>query len=197
MKPQNLIPWRKVSFWRCSACGECCKKFYVPLTMFEYVEIASIFGKNVIELDLGKAYLRKNALTKRCIFQKFKNGKWICGIQEVKPIACKLWPFIVLTKPKQKNDEALFDYKGETIYIYVDKRCPEVKIGNPTNYLINKVLPEIVNLSFNNKTKQVYSTSFLFIQQTLIRQIYKQLIKREKLIEEKYLIRYGPVAQLG
>lgn len=184
MKLQNLIPWKKVGFWHCSACGECCKKFKVPLTMFEYVEFTSKFGKNIVELDLGKAYLKSNPLTKRCIFQKFKNGKWICGIQEIKPIACKLWPFIILTKPKQKNDEALFYYKNEIVYIYVDVRCPEVKIGKPTSYLINKVLPEIVNLNFNNKIKQLYSTSFLFSLQSSIRQIYKLPIKKEKLIEE-------------
>ncbi|MBS7658612.1 MAG: YkgJ family cysteine cluster protein [Candidatus Bathyarchaeia archaeon] len=196
MNLQVLIPWRKTSFWYCSACGECCKKFHVPLTMFEYVEITSIFGKNVIELDLGKAYLRKNPLTKRCIFQKLKNKKWICGIQEIKPLACKLWPFIILTKSKQKNDEALFNYKGENFYIYVDKRCPNVKTGKPTNYLINKILPEVINLSINNKMKQVYSTSSQFTLQFLIRQIYKSLIKKER-IEEKMLVKYGPVAQLG
>jgi Fe-S-cluster containining protein len=179
MNFQSLIPWRKVSFWRCLACGECCKKFRVPLTMFEYVEITSKFGENIIELDLGKAYLRRNPLTGRCVFQKLKNENWICGIQEAKPIACKLWPFIILTKPKQKSDEALFIYKGENVYIYVDKRCPKVKIGKPTSYLINKVLPEVVNLNFNNKTKQFYSTSFLSPLQPAIRQIYKSPIKKE------------------
>ncbi|MEM2842258.1 MAG: YkgJ family cysteine cluster protein [Candidatus Bathyarchaeia archaeon] len=193
MNFQSLIPWRKVSFWLCSACGKCCIKFNVPLTITEYAKIMNRFGDAVIELDFGKAYLKKNPATGRCIFQKWRNGKWICGIQEIKPLACKLWPFIILNKPKM--DEALFTYIGEKFYIYLDKHCPEVKIGKPTNYLTNKVLPEIVKLSLNEKFKQVYSTALL--PQAILHQIYKLPNKKETLIRENLHQIIGPVAQLG
>jgi len=156
------IPWARVRDWNCLACGECCKWFVIPLRADELARILHTFGEWAIEFRLGKAYIRKPF--SRCIFQYRRQDKWLCALQEVdmKPVACKLWPFIPLTKPKYGRDqEAAFEHLGERFYVYVDPRCPGISLGRPSSHLVQRVLPEIIELRLGMRTRQNFTTSRL------------------------------------
>jgi len=158
-----FLPWRKVRYWECLACGDCCKWFRVPLRMDEYANILKNYGSSFVKIDIGKVYLAKRH-DGRCIFQFQSSGRWVCGIQASKPIACKQWPFIVVKKPLFGHaDMALIRWYESNYYIYVDPRCRGVALGNPSTILLDKILPEVLNLSQGIRTDQYYSTSKIHI----------------------------------
>lgn len=156
------IPWARVRDWNCLACGECCKWFMIPLRADELARILHTFGEWAIEFKLTKPYIRKLYSGSRCIFQYKVQDKWLCILQEMgmKPVACKIWPFIPLIKPKYGRDqEAIFEYSGERFYIYVDPRCPGITIGRPSFHLKREVLPEVIELRLGIRTQQRSTTS--------------------------------------
>ncbi len=153
-----LVPWRKVENWLCVACGDCCKEFRVPLRAHEAARFASLFGYGCLELGLGGYRLRKG-LDGRCVFQVYRGGKWICGIQSVKPLACKLWPFFISDEPQDSKDEAEYEFKGYRFYVYVNTFCRGVIYGKPCDAFANKVIPELVELSLGLRKEQSLSTS--------------------------------------
>ena len=160
MEGYRLIPWGEVHSWSCNACGRCCRGYRVPLKMDEYVKIASRFGYGAVEVDLGKVYLKRD-LNKRCIFQHYWGGKWLCSLQEIKPLACKLYPFRILRKPRYpRGSGAYYKYRGVELYIYLDPNCPGIRLGSPSREFVSKVLPEIVEIGVGVRTKQYYSTDY-------------------------------------
>lgn len=191
MAPRSLIPWTKVRSWLCLACGECCKKFRVPLRAKEYAEIVSKFGYGAVTLDVGRAYLRGDPSTGRCVFQRKVGGRWVCGIQEMKPLACKLWPFAVLDKPRGGGGrEALYPRLGRKFYVYVDARCPGVELGAPSERFVAKVLPEVVKLSQGAEISQLYSTSPIPTLELQALTAEPKTTARETLIRPKNFIDY-------
>lgn len=125
----------------------------------EWLKLVNRYGAGVTRTGLNKFYLAKRS-DGSCIFLYNYFGKWLCGLQDMKPLACKLWPFKVLKKPKYGNpSEALFIYRGRPLYVYIDPFCPNLKWGRPTPELTYKVIPEVIELSMNIREKQVYSTS--------------------------------------
>lgn len=113
------MPWSRVHSWHCIACGECCKHFKVPLTFWEYLKFRKL---GVVE-ERRKYYLRK--INGRCPFQI---GRF-CGIQESKPLVCKLFPFTIR---QRGDDSALFYYGDDEYYVYVDVFCRNIVFGGPS-----------------------------------------------------------------
>jgi hypothetical protein len=113
------VPWSRVHSWHCIACGECCKHFKVPLTFWEYLKFRKL---GVVE-ERRKYYLRK--INGRCPFQI---GRF-CGIQESKPLVCKLFPFTIR---QRGDDSALFYYGDDEYYVYVDVFCRNIVFGGPS-----------------------------------------------------------------
>jgi len=160
------IPWRKVENWFCIACGDCCREFRVPLNAYEATKLAEIFGYDCLELGLKGYYLKKKP-NRRCIFQIYSGGRWICGIQGIKPLACRLWPFIVTQKPRYEyKDEAEFEFRGQKVYVYLNPYCRGIIYGTPSSIFIKKVIPEFVELSLGLRREQELSTSILVSAQT-------------------------------
>ena len=153
-----LVPWRKVENWLCVACGDCCREFRVPLRTYEAVRLANLFGYKCLELGLRGCRLRKRP-DGRCVFQVYREGKWICGIQSVKPLACKLWPFFISDEPQDSKDEAEYEFKGYRFYVYVNPFCRGVIYGKPCGAFAKKVIPEFIELSLGFREEQRLSTS--------------------------------------
>jgi len=127
--------------------------------MDEYVKIVAQYGYDTVELDLGKVYLQRG-LNSRCVFQQYWGGKWLCGLQAIKPLACKLYPFRVQNEPKYSGENnAYYNYKGTALYVYLDPHCPGIKFGTPSWDFLKRVLPEVVEIGLGVRTKQYYSTS--------------------------------------
>jgi len=122
------VPWTRVASWHCNACGICCYRYKVKLTFYEYLKLKPT---GLVEEKTGRYFIRK--IGNRCPFQAGK----LCSLQgERKPIACKLYPFLVRKKGK---DEALYEYDGEEFYVYITTDCPNVKLGRRLKSMENLV----------------------------------------------------------
>lgn len=154
-----LIPWTQVRSWSCKACGNCCVGYRVPLKMEEYVKVGRLYGPNVIEYGVGKAYL-KNKKNGRCVFQNPLMGRWICTLQGTKPTACRLFPFRIHNKPVyKKGDTASINFQGKTYYLYMDPDCQGVETGHPSPRFKDDIVPEIMSIGIGLPVKQKFTTS--------------------------------------
>lgn len=155
----GFVPWRYVNSWYCNGCGLCCKEFEVVLTFHEWLKITKTFGAGVTRAGLNKFYMGKRS-DGSCIFlYTAPDGKKLCGLQNNKPLACKVWPFKILNKPKYGGaKEAFFNYNGQDLFIYIDPFCPGIRWGPPSAELIYKVIPEFIEVASGIRQKQFYST---------------------------------------
>ncbi|MEM1990144.1 MAG: YkgJ family cysteine cluster protein [Candidatus Bathyarchaeia archaeon] len=166
-----FVPWSQVSLWRCNGCGICCREFEVVLTFQEWLNITKKYGVGVTRASLNKFYMGKKP-DGSCVFLYMApSGKWLCGLQRNKPLACKLWPFKILNKPKYGDPKkAAFEYYGHRFYVYVDSFCPGIYWGPPSAELIYKVIPEFIEIALGIRQEQIYSTmqmpSNIFILKT-------------------------------
>lgn len=137
--------------------------FRVPLKMNEFVKVANLYGTDKLVYGVGKAYL-KNHSNGRCVFQTPSMGRWICKLQGMKPVACKLFPFRIQKEPIYKRgDNSHINYGGKTYHLYLDPICQGIQIGRPTQHFVKKVVPEILRIGMGVAQKQRYTTSKHFL----------------------------------
>lgn len=155
----------------------------VPLSKSEYKLIKKLFGKDKIVEIKGRYFLVRRE-DGSCIF--LINN--ICSIQNYKPLACKLWPFYVYRKPLRDRDKklAIYSYKEEVFYIYVDPSCKGLNKGFTP---ISEIIKEAVKLYVGEQRKQVLTTHQTILTKKyaehLILQIDKNLIvKRPNLTND-------------
>ncbi len=117
------VPWRRVASWHCTACGECCRKFKPKLTFYEYLKLR---GTGFVEERVGRYYLKK--VNGSCPFQRGN----LCTLQgEMKPLSCKVFPFLVRKRPAKDAGLALYEL-DDVYYVYVSTDCPNVVLsGEP------------------------------------------------------------------
>jgi len=155
------IPWSYVKSWNCPACGLCCRGYNVVLGFNEWVNIVRTYGIGVTEPSINKFYLRKKG-DDTCIFLYKHFDTWLCGLQHMKPKACKLWPFKIQGKPKYgRPNEASYTYRGQKLFIYLDPSCIGIQWGTPTREFAYTTIPEIVEIALALRKKQFYSTANL------------------------------------
>ncbi len=155
----RLIPWTEVSSWACVACGKCCLGYRVPLKADEYARVANLYGHDVVDFGLGKVYL-KHGHGNRCIFQRPSQGRWVCSLQAIKPMACRLFPFRIQSKPVyERGDTSGYTFKGRTFYVYLDPECNGINVGHPSQRFLRQVLPEIIQIGMGVSYKQKFTTS--------------------------------------
>jgi len=159
MGDKALIPWSEVSSWSCVACGNCCVGYSVPLKADEYARVAQRYGFDVVDFGLGKVYLKRGQ-NNRCVFQRPSMGRWICSLQGIKPLACKLFPFRIHSKPiYSKGDGSAIKYLGKNFNVYLDPACAGVISGKPSTRFYNQVLPEMIQIGMGVTSKQRFTTS--------------------------------------
>ncbi|WP_290597392.1 MULTISPECIES: YkgJ family cysteine cluster protein [unclassified Archaeoglobus] len=111
------VPWRRVASWHCDACGVCCRVYRPKLTAYEYLKLRHT---GLVEEKAGRFYIRK--IDGRCPFQ---HGN-LCSLQHnLKPIACKTFPFIVR---RRGEESAAFELNNETYFVYAELFCPNLCI---------------------------------------------------------------------
>jgi len=148
----RLAPWRIFRTWTCLLCGECCRKYFVPLSKKEAFRIRWKYGRETVVRKNGKFYLAK--INGECIF--LKNNT--CSIQEDKPLACKLWPFYIYEKPKRDKDKQLakFTFGSKVFYVYVDQFCKGLNTGlTPIEFAVK----EAIQIYLRERKTQTYTTS--------------------------------------
>jgi Fe-S-cluster containining protein len=129
------------------------------LTFDEWLYITKKYGVGFTKAGLNKLYIGKRPDGSCMFLYMASNGKWLCGLQNNKPLACKLWPFKIFNKPKYGNaKEALFEYLDQKFYIYIDPFCPGIRWGPPSIELVYKIIPEFIEIAMGIRQKQFYST---------------------------------------
>jgi len=153
------VPWRYIKNWNCLACGLCCKGFDVVLDFPEWMKIVKAYGVGFTEPGISRFYLKRKS-DGTCAFLYNFYGKWLCALQHMKPMACKLWPFKVSDKPRYgRPNEAVYNYGEKKLYVYVDPSCVGLQWGNPAQDFLNTTMIEFVVLALGLREKQFYSTS--------------------------------------
>ncbi len=144
------VPWRKVYSWHCVACGKCCIDFKPKLTYYEYLKLRKT---GFVEEKAGRYYIKK--INGRCPFQ-IDN---LCSLQgSLKPISCKVFPFLVRKKPAKNEDLAYYEYDGEEYYVYVSTYCKNTILSkNPTENL-KKLVKEAIELVIGRKREVEWIT---------------------------------------
>lgn len=133
------VPWRRVASWHCDACGKCCMEYTPKLTFYEFLKLRDTGF--VLEKS-GRFYIRK--IGKRCPFQLGR----LCRLQSnLKPLACRLFPFSI---HKRGEEEALYEYMGDELFVYVDTFCKNVRLGKPTRGF-EEIVRDAVSIVYGKK----------------------------------------------
>lgn len=143
------IPWRRVRRWECLECGKCCKAFLVPVRIYER-PVLEKRRPGSVTIAISREGRRGLYLSKKesgeCIFLVKVFGRYLCSIQDIKPVACRLYPFRV---KKYGSEEAYLRVDGEDVYVYLDGRCPGVKEGKADLNMYNMAV-EAARLKINS-----------------------------------------------
>ena len=157
----KFIPWQHIADWKCTACGYCCKLYSVVLGFPEWLRIVKTFGVKTTIAGLDKLYI-KRVSDGSCSFLCHFVNTYYCGLQHMKPNACKLWPFKILSEPKYgQANQALFHYGGRKLFIYADSMCSGLRYGSPTWEFNVLTLREFAELALGTCRIQSKTTSKL------------------------------------
>jgi Fe-S-cluster containining protein len=157
----EYIPWRRIADWRCLSCGDCCKLYSVVINFHEWLRIVKNYGVEHTASGLDKLFLNRRS-DGSCAFLGWNGGAYLCQLQHMKPRACQLWPFKVLSKPDfGYSNEALYSYGENRVYVYADPMCNGLRPGSPSLEFSNFTLREFVELAAGIRNQQVKTTSNL------------------------------------
>jgi Fe-S-cluster containining protein len=157
----QFVPWQNVSDWRCRACGYCCKLYGVVLGFPEWLKISKNYGPEKTIASLDRFYIKRDS-SGACSFLCNTSLNYFCGLQSMKPDACKIWPFKVLVEPKYgEPKQAAFDYMGNRLYIYVDTMCSGLRYGTPTWDFRCTTVKEFAELALGLRKTQCKTTRSL------------------------------------
>jgi len=168
----QFVPWQSIADWHCKACGYCCKLYGVVIGFKEWVKIAKTFGVETTVAGSDCFYI-KRASDGACGFLCNKTNSYYCGLQNMKPEACKLWPFKVLAEPKYgEPNQAAFDFMGQRLYVYGDTMCSGLRYGTPTWDFRCTTLKEFAELALGVRQVQYKTTSAVYGQSQWGRQLF-------------------------
>ncbi|MGF3522332.1 MAG: hypothetical protein ACQXXJ_04455, partial [Candidatus Bathyarchaeia archaeon] len=117
-----------------------------------------LFGAEKTVIGLNKFFIKRIG-DGSCAFLCNLAGTYLCGLQNMKPVACKLWPFKILAEPKYGNpNQAAFNHRGKKLFIYADTMCQGLRYGAPCWEFTSLVLPEFADLALGNCRTQRNTT---------------------------------------
>jgi hypothetical protein len=154
----QFVPWQNVADWRCKACGYCCKLYSVVIGFPEWINICKNFGSETTVAGLNRFYIKRQS-NGDCSFLCNHANTYYCGLQNMKPEACKIWPFKVLAEPKYgEPNQAAYDYMGKKLYVYADTMCSGLRYGAPTWDFRYTTIKEFTELALCIRQVQYKST---------------------------------------
>ncbi len=155
----DFVPWRYVANWKCIQCGDCCRLYSVVLNFHEWLGIVKYFGAEHTASGLDKLFIRRRT-DGSCAFLQTGPYASYCGLQNMKPRACQIWPFKILMKPQYGlPNDAAFSLGNNKVFVYVDPACHGVRFGTPTYEFANSTLREFVEIAAGLRAHQLKTTS--------------------------------------
>jgi Fe-S-cluster containining protein len=154
-----FVPWRYIANWNCNTCGECCRAYSVVLNFQEWLKIVKSYGVDATVSGLSKLFIKRKS-DGSCVFLHSFSNTCLCGLQYMKPKACKLWPFKVLHKPDFGNaNEAVYDYGENRLFVYADSTCSGLRYGKPSWEFTNHAVKEFIEIALGLRNEQGMTTA--------------------------------------
>lgn len=161
-----FVPWQYISDWKCNACGLCCRAYSVVLDFQEWLRIVKNYGVEYTVSGLNKLFIKRRS-DGSCVFLYDLPNMKLCGLQHMKPMACKLWPFKILSKPKFGYEkESVYRFIDNKLFIYADSTCRGIRYGTPTWEFANQTLKEFIEIALGNRREQNKTTAKIGIAQS-------------------------------
>jgi hypothetical protein len=122
------------------------------------MRIAQTFGAQSTVTGSDKLFL-KRATDGSCVFLCRFAGTYLCSLQNMKPEACKIWPFKILSEPTYGEEkDATFDFMDRRLYIYADANCAGLRYGAPSWEFASVTLREFAAIALGACSAQRSST---------------------------------------
>lgn len=154
----QFVPWRNIADWHCKGCGYCCKLYGVVLNFPEWLKISQTFGVENTVTGLNRFFIKRGS-DGSCAFLRNNAFNYSCMLQDMKPDACKLWPFKVLSQPKYgEAKQAVFNYGKAQLYVYADTMCSGLSYGMPSWDFEHVKVKEFVDLALGLRQQQHKTT---------------------------------------
>jgi len=128
------------------------------LTTGEWIELSKTYGYGMVAQNIDGFFINKT-VEGWCPFLYRTMGGSGCGLQQTKPLACKLWPFRISDHPRHGfKEEAAFQHNGNTFYVYGIPFCSGFRYGTPNEHFVKDVVPEFLDMRTGYRRAQVFST---------------------------------------
>ncbi len=156
-------PFTRPVPFRCLYCLDCCRGRHVYLTLKDIERIArkghdpQDFVTFSIEGDKIRFVLAIREWDLGCVFHDPETGK--CRIHPVRPLICRIYPFMVSRKPLGVDGEKPLEYKGETLWLYYDESCPGINAEEPETMISPEEIAEL-GLEFEKELKETSLEDF-------------------------------------
>ena len=158
----KFIPWQYISGWKCNSCGSCCRLYSVVINFPEWLQIVKYYGVEKTVGGLERLYIKRGN-DGSCPFIYRFTDSCLCGLQNMKPVACKQWPFKVLSEPRYGDaNHAAYNYGGSELFVYADTMCSGLRYGSPEWEFSNVILREFVELTLGKRRIQQKTTRRLY-----------------------------------
>ncbi|HLN46592.1 MAG TPA: hypothetical protein VK209_12875 [Candidatus Sulfotelmatobacter sp.] len=154
----KFVPWQYISDWKCDMCGDCCRFYSVVIDFNEWLQIVKNFGAEKTAMGLDRFYI-KRCNDGSCPFIYKFAGACACMLQNMKPGACKQWPFKVLFEPRYGDaNHAQYNYGNLKLFVYADSNCSGLRYGNPRWDFATTTVREFVELTLGKRHAQHKTT---------------------------------------
>ncbi|AEH25068.1 YkgJ family cysteine cluster protein [Pyrococcus yayanosii] len=163
-------PFKKPIRFKCLFCLDCCRGRHVYLTLADigriskaghdlqdFVTLSVEGGKvrfvlSVREWDLG------------CIFHNPETGR--CTIHPVRPLICRIYPFMVSRKPIGVEGEEPVELGDAKLWLYYDANCPGVNAEGAGLVITPEEVAEL-GLRFEKEFKKTDLDGFIELLKAL------------------------------
>lgn len=155
----QYVPWKYIADWKCTSCGDCCRLYSVVIDFGEWLRITKNYGVEHTASGLSKLFINRRS-DGSCTFLNNGSSTCLCGLQHMKPKACQLWPFKVLSRPQfGYPSEALYLYRGKPLFVYADPMCRGLRLGRPSFEFANYTVEEFVEIAAGIRSNQFRTTA--------------------------------------
>ena len=162
----QYVPWQYVADWRCISCGDCCRLYSVVIDFEEWFRIIKNYGVEYTASGMSKLFINRRS-DGSCTFLNNGSNVGLCRLQHMKPKACQIWPFKVLSRPQfGYPSEALYFYRGKPLFVYADPMCKGLRLGKPTLEFANYTVEEFVEIAAGIRRNQFRTTAGMRLPQS-------------------------------
>jgi Fe-S-cluster containining protein len=125
----------------------------------EWLRIVKNYGVETTASSVNKLFIKRRS-DGSCAFLYNLSNAYLCGLQQMKPKACKIWPFKIVSKPEfGYANGAAYGYGENRLFVYADSTCSGLRYGKPTWEFSNHILKEFIEIALGFRIEQYKTTA--------------------------------------